>query len=255
MSAVNRTVHALVAFTLLMLAWQAIVVFGQYDAALLPPPDAVLRALVEMIQNGSFFVHLKASLLRFSVGYGMAAAAGVLLGLILGRLTRVWAVVDPVVQLLRPISPIAWSPFVVLLFGIGDVPAVVIIFIAAFFPTLLSTVHGVRRVSPVYFHVAQNFELKKHQVLLKIVFPAAFPSIAAGLHTAIGTGWVFLVAGEMVGAQSGLGYLIVDARNSLRLDMVFAGIVAIGCLGLWLDRSVMFIERWIERRWGNELTL
>lgn len=153
-------------------------------------------------------------------------------------------------QVLRPVSPIAWFPFIVLWFGIGDLLAVVIIFIAAFYPVLLSTISGVSKVDPVYLKVAQNFGIKQPYLLSKIIFPAAFPMITNGLYMALGSAWVFLVAGEMVGAQSGLGYLIIDARNSIHPDLVLAGIICIGVTGLMLDKTIRLLESWVEKQWG-----
>lgn len=235
---------------LLVAAWQGLVLTGRYDSALLPPPLKVLEAMGELIENGTLLTHISVSLYRFSTGYLLAVVSAVALGLFLGWFNRLWSIIDPAVQVLRPISPLAWFPFIVLWFGIGDIPAIVIIFIAAFFPVLLSTVSGVNKVEQVYLKVAKNFGLKQHQILTKIVFPAAFPFIAQGLHIALGSAWVFLVAGEMVGAQSGLGYLIIDARNNIRPDLVLAGIIFIGISGLLLDKLIGLLENWIGKNWG-----
>ena len=129
-------------------------------------------------------------------------------------------------------------------------PALVIIFIAAFFPVLLATVAAVADIDPVYLKVARNFGIGQPTILTKIVFPAIFPRIATGLHLALGTAWIFLVTGEMVGAQSGLGFLIIDARNNLRADLLMAAIITIGVLGLCLDSGVRLIETAVNRRWG-----
>lgn len=250
MNALKKTSNILIGVVILVAIWQAIIIVGKYEQSLLPPPGKVLRGVISLIQDGTLFVHLQVSLVRFAVGYLAAAILAIGLGLVLSRLQRVWEIVDPIVQVLRPVSPIAWSPFIVLWFGIGDAPAIVIIFLAAFFPVLLSTIAGVRKVDSTYLKLAENLEIRKTKLLTKIIFPAAFPSIANGLHIAIGTSWIFLVSGEMVGAQSGLGYLIVDARNQLRLDLVLAGIILIGLCGLLLDKGIRLCERWIERQWG-----
>lgn len=244
-------INVCIGFAILIVIWQGIVMFGNYNSALFPAPIQVWDGIVTLVQDGTLFVHFQVSLLRFLAGYLSAVVTAVILGLIFGRIPLLWGVIDPIVQVLRPVSPIAWSPFIVLWFGIGNMPAIVIIFIAAFFPVLLSTVSAVRKVDPIYLKVAQNFEIKRLDLLFKIIFPAAFPYIANGLHIAVGTAWIFLVAGEMVGTQSGLGYLIVDARNSLRLDLVMAGILFIGVAGLLLDKAVGLFENWIHRIWGR----
>lgn len=246
--------NSLLGFVILIIIWQLIITIGHYDAALFPPPLEVGKAIIKMIQDGSIFEHLKVSLMRFFIGYFLSVIVAILFGLLLGRLTKLWAIMDPIVQILRPVSPIAWSPFIVLWFGIGDIPAIVIIFIAAFFPVLLSTVQAVRKMDQTYVRVAQNFEMKQSSFMWKVLLPAAFPFIANGLHIALGSAWIFLVAGEMVGAQSGLGFLIVDARNSLSLDVVLAGIIYIGITGLILDKGIKWFEAWVAQQWGGQTT-
>ncbi|ALF10445.1 ABC transporter permease [Parageobacillus thermoglucosidasius] len=252
MNTAKKLTNVIIGFSILIALWQTVIMIGNYEEALFPSPLKVGKGIGLLIANGTLLVHLKVSFIRFLIGYLSAVITAVILGLMLGRLAKLWNIIDPIVQILRPISPIAWSPFIVLWFGIGDIPAIVIIFIAAFFPVLLSTVSAVKKVDRTYLKVAENFEIKQPHLMTKIIFPAAFPFIANGLHIAIGTAWIFLVAGEMVGAQSGLGYLIVDARNSLRLDLVLAGIIFIGILGLILDKAIQLFERWIEKQWGMQ---
>lgn len=237
---------------IVVVVWQLAIWIGGFEEALFPPPLVVWAALLAMISDGSIFEHIGISFFRFFTGYTIAVIVAIVLGLILGRLSKVWSVIDPIVQVLRPVSPIAWSPFIVLWFGIGNIPAIVIIFIAAFFPVLLSTVSAVKKVDKVYLRVAANFELKRAELLWKIILPASFPMIANGLHMALGAAWIFLVAGEMVGAQSGLGFLIVDARNAMTLDVVMAAIIVIGLIGLLLDKAIRYFEVWVAKIWGGQ---
>jgi NitT/TauT family transport system permease protein len=251
MKKAEKGMNFLIGMTILVSIWQIIVWFGGYEEALLPSPLSVGKAIVSLIIDGTLFIHLQVSLGRFMAGYLLAVIPAILLGMFLGRSPRVWQIFDPIVQVLRPVSPVAWSPFIVLWFGIGNMPAIAIIFIAAFFPVLLTTVAGVHKIDRSYLKIAENLEIKKVQLMVKIIFPAAFPSVVSGLHLAVGTAWVFLVAGEMVGAQSGLGYLIVDARNTLNLDYVLAGIIFIGISGLLLDRLIGLFEAWVGKHWGE----
>lgn len=250
MEKMKKLFNVFIGLSILLILWEGIALTGEYESSLLPSPWKVLQGMVELIEDGTLFTDIKVSLLRFFAGYLSAVILAVILGLIFGWLTKAWNIIDPIVQVLRPVSPIAWLPFIVLWFGIGDLPAIVIIFIATFFPVLLSTVSAVRKVDRTYLKVAKNFGIKQPHLLTKIIFPASFPFIANGLHLALGAAWVFLVAGEMVGAQSGLGYLIIDARNSLRSDLLLAGIIFIGLLGLLLDRGIKLFEKWIEKQWG-----
>lgn len=243
--------NVVISIAILIIIWQILFTVSNYDAALFPSPKMAFDALVEMIENGKLFENISTSMYRFAAGYLTSVTVAVLLGLILGRLPKVFQYVNPALQLLRPISPTAWMPFIVLLFGIGDVPAVVIIFIAAFFPVLLSTVAAVGNIDPIYLKVSKNFGISQPALTWKVIFPAAFPQIANGIHLALGTAWIFLVAGEMVGAQSGLGYQIIDARNNIRADILLATILVIGIIGILLDGLLKLIEKLILRSWGG----
>ena len=235
---------------ILLAFWQIVTWLGGWNEALFPSPLGTVRGLGELLVSGVLAADIRASLSRFALGYISAVVLAMALGLVLGWYKKIWNYLNPVAQVLRPVSPVAWLPFIVLFFGIGEMPALVIIFIAAFFPVLLATVAAVQGMEPVYLKVAKNFGIGQPQILGKIVFPAVFPRIATGLHLALGTAWVFLVAGEMAGAQSGLGFLIIDARNNLRADWLMAAILTIGVLGLVLDGIVSYLEGQIYRRWG-----
>ncbi|MBC8017869.1 MAG: ABC transporter permease [Verrucomicrobia bacterium] len=237
---------SLVAF---LAIWQFAASF--WTPELFPSPLDVARAFRELAEMGVLWGHIAVSLLRFSIAYLAAIAIAVPLGLFLGRNPRCRQAIDPLVQVLRPISPIAWFPLAVLWFGIGNAPAIFIIFLAAFYPVLLSTVSAVIGIPPVYLKVAANFGAKPGAVFLRVIIPAAFPGIMVGLHIAVGTAWIHLVAGEMLGAQSGLGYMIVDARNFLRTDWIIAGMLIVGFLGLCINQAMRRAELWLGRRWGG----
>lgn len=247
----SKILKGAVSFVVLLALWEILSVSGIFPQSLFPGPVAVAEALGERAASGQLVLDIGASMYRFFIGYIVACVSAVLLGLIMGWCTRAWDFLNPVVQFLRPISPVAWLPFIVLWLGIGDIPAIVVIFLAAFFPVLLSTVGAVRRIDPVYLKVSKNFGLSSVQTLFKIVLPAVFPVIANALHIALGTAWIFLVAGEMAGTQSGLGFLIVDARNNLRTDELLAAIVTIGILGVLLDWIIKQFEQNVNRVWGT----
>lgn len=222
----------------------------RYPPEQFPAPSDVIRAIKELADNGVLWGHITISLARFSGAYLLAVIVAIPLGLFLGRFTRCHAAIDPLLQVLRPISPIAWFPLAVLWFGIGNAPAVFIIFLAAFYPVLLTTISAVRAVPVVYLKVSSNFGAKPGMTFLRVIVPAAFPGIMVGLHIAVGTAWIHLVAGEMLGAQSGLGFMIVDARNFLRTDQIMAGMLLVGILGLAIYKVMKAAENLIGRRWG-----
>ena len=192
--------NIIVSLAVLIGIWQITFLVSDYNPSLFPSPLQAMQALIEMFTNGTLIENIVTSMYRFAAGYISAIIVAVILGLIFGRLPGIFKYVNPGVQLLRPISPTAWMPFIVLLFGIGDIPAIVIIFIAAFFPVLLSTVSAVGGIDPIYLKVSKNFGIRQPHIMWKVIFPAAFPQIANGIHLALGTAWIFLVAGEMVGA-------------------------------------------------------
>ena len=243
--------YVVVSILILVGIWEILFLVSDYSEALFPSPYMAFSALFELVKSGQLLESIITSMGRFIIGYGLSVVLAVIIGLILGSLPEVFKYINPTLQLLRPISPTAWMPFVVLLFGIGDVPAVVIIFIAAFFPVLLSTVSAVSNVPAIYYKVADNFGVKQPLLTFKIVFPAAFPGIANAIHLALGSAWIFLVAGEMVGAQSGLGYQIIDARNNVRADILLATIFIIGIIGLALDFLLGQLEKLILKSWGG----
>ncbi len=223
---------------------------AHYTPEQFPGPVLVARALWEVAADGTLWANTRISLARFVGGYLFAVLVAIPLGLLLGRVTALARLFDPIIQVLRPISPIAWFPLSVLWLGIGNAPAVFIIFLAAFFPVLLTTIAAVRAIPRVYLRVAVNFGAPRAMTFLRVMVPAAFPGIMVGLHIAVGTAWIHLVAGEMLGAQSGLGYMIVDARNFLRTDLIIAAMLVIGVLGLTIYQGMRALERRIGRRWG-----
>lgn len=243
--------NVIISLAILIGIWELLYIISDFSPTLFPSPMQAFDALVEMFRNGTLFRNIGTSMYRFAAGYISSIVIAVILGLILGRLPGVFKYINPTVQLLRPISPTAWMPFIVLLFGIGDAPAIVIIFIAAFFPVLLSTVAAVGNIDPIYLKVSKNFGIKQPQLMWKVILPAAFPQIANGIHLALGSAWIFLVAGEMVGAQSGLGYQIIDARNNIRADILLATIIVIGIIGLLLDGFLKLIEKQVLKAWGG----
>lgn len=247
----KKGLNIVIGLSILLVFWCLISSFGEAGKSSVPSPLKVVLAIQELIEDHVLFEYIGISLYRFFIGYLSSVIVAIILGLILGWFPRAWDIIDPIVQVLRPISPTAWFPFIVIAFGIGNLPAIVIIFISAFFPVLLSTVSAVKKIDPIYLKVADNFEITGLKRIFKIILPSIFPYIANAMHIALGSAWIFLVAGEMVGAQSGLGYLIIDARNNLRSDTLLAGIVFIGIIGLLLDKLIGDLEKRISVKWGR----
>ncbi len=245
--AMNR-LKSFLGFIMIILLWYGAREIFAIPSYILPGPMDVVNALVEMARSGQLFDSAVASLFRVTWGFYLAVATAVPLGLAMGRIWKVRQVLNPVIQFLRPISPLAWIPMALMWFGIGDKPAIFLIYLSAFFPMVVFTVSGVAGIKGTFLRVAENFGLKGWQLYTKVILPAALPEIIVGLRITLGTAWLVIVAAEMIAVKSGLGYLIIDARNSLRMDKVVAGMLIIGVIGLVLDHLIRLLERlpWVE---------
>jgi NitT/TauT family transport system permease protein len=218
----------------------------------LPGIQHVGQAFYELVSSGVLLRYSIASLFRVTAGFYLAVLLAIPLGLFLGRRRMINQWVNPVTQFLRPISPLAWIPFAMLWFGIGDKPALFIIFLACFFPILLPTIKASANIHPMYFQVAANLQLNFWQSLFSVILPATMPSIVLALRVTLGIAWMVVVAAEMIAVKSGLGYLIIDARNALRLDYVIVAMITIGFIGLLLDHVMTRLEHMESVRWRLE---
>ncbi len=228
----------------LLLVWQGVSLFvlDETTRALLPPPTTVAAAAWELLVSGDLPRHLFDSLRRESVAFVWALSA-VPLGVAMGWWSRVNDQLDPLVEVLRPIPPLAWIPLSILWFGVGDTQNQFIIFLGIFFPILLNTITGVRGVEPNLVRAARCLGADEAAILRRVVLRAALPQIITGIRIGLGVGWMALVAAELVGANSGLGFMINDARTLLRTDIVIVGMVAIGLVGLLLDIAIRELSR------------
>jgi NitT/TauT family transport system permease protein len=218
---------------------------------LFPKPFEVLAGIGELAQKGLLFKYLVASLFRVSVGFTLAVVVGVPLGLVCGWFLPLYHAFNPIIQVLRPISPIAWIPVAILWFGVDDRAPIFLIFLASVFPISVSSMAAVQNIQPVYLRAARNFGLSRLELFRRVIFPATLPQIITAIRIALGIAWLVVVAAEMIAVSSGLGFLIIDARNAgKRYDLVVAGMVLIGVIGLCLDQLVRRLERFDEVRWG-----
>ncbi|MEJ1977966.1 MAG: ABC transporter permease [Acetobacteraceae bacterium] len=218
---------------------------------LIPSPWDVAVALYDLAFgginddafSGMLLTHLLASAGRVYGAFLLAAALGVPLGLLIGRLTIVRELLDPTLQLLRPIPVTAWLPLSMILFGIGATSAFFLVALGSFYPVLLNTVFGVRSVEPRLFEAAAMLGASPTQIFPKVVLPAALPGIFTGLRLGLGFAWVVIVVGEMTGVQTGLGAMIMDARQLSRTEIVIAGMAVIGVAGFVSDQVVQWLGR------------
>lgn len=217
---------------------------------LFPTPWSTLVAMGPPIADGTLLRFAVASLFRVACGFLLAVAIGIPLGLWGGWSLRASQAINPLVQALRPISPIAWIPIAVLWFGVQDAAAVFLIFLASFFPIVTGSMTAVRAIPVAYVRTAQNFGLEGLELFRRVVFPACLPQIVTSLRLALGIAWMVIVAAEMIAVDSGLGYLIMDSRNANNYERVVGSMVTIGLIGVGLDWLVRRLERLDEVRWG-----
>jgi NitT/TauT family transport system permease protein len=238
-----------VAAALLLAVWHYSVVFTA--TKVFPSPISVKAGVVELLHKHVLWTDIGESLRRVALGFGAAVLVGIPVGLWLGWSEATYQVVNPTLQILRPISPIAWIPVAIIFFGVGDRAAIFLIFLASFFPIVVACVSGVSSVPPVLRSAGRNFGLSTLQLIRRVIFPAALPQILVGVRIALGIAWLVVVAAEMIAVDSGLGYLVIDSRNSgKRYDLVVAAMLMIGIIGLVLDFSIRQVERIKSVRWG-----
>ena len=234
---------------ILVVAWH--VAAARQDVPIIPGPWAVLEGIGELARKGLLVKYVVASVFRVTWGYLLAVATAIPFGLFLGWRRRAEMALNPALQVLRPISPLAWIPIAILWFGVGDLAAIFLIFLASFLPLTMSAMNAVRNIPAIYLQAGSNFGLSERQLMWKVLYPAVLPQLIVGLRLALGIAWMVVVAAEMIAVNSGLGFLIVDARNAgNRYDLVVAGMVLIGAIGLLLDTGMRSLERLRSLRWG-----
>lgn len=232
----------------LLVLWWIVVELTQ--SLIFPTPQKVAAGMLQLAHDGSLWTHIAASLLRVATGFILAVLVGVPMGLWMGRVDGVFRTLNPLFQMLRPISPIAWIPVTILWFGVGDTSPVFLIFIAAVFPLIVQTSAGVHTIEKRYLRAAENFGVSRAVLLRQVIFPAVLPEILVGMRIGLGVAWLVVVAAEMIAPVSGLGYLIIDSRNAgSRYDLVIGVMIIIGLIGLLLDVGMRRLERLKSIRW------
>ncbi|MDP9194413.1 MAG: ABC transporter permease [Acidobacteriota bacterium] len=244
-----RRLLPLTGIALFVAGWQIAVAVS--PLTLVPTPWQSLLAIVELAEKGLLLRYMVASLFRVTWGYLGALLIAVPAGVLLGLWRRGELAVNPMLQLLRPISPLAWIPMAILWFGVGDVSAMFLIFLASVLPLTMTTVHAVHNIEGVHLAAGRNFGLTSRELVRSVIFPAILPQLIVGMRITLGIAWLVVVAAEMIAVNSGLGFLIIDARNAgNRYDLVVAGMILIGLIGVGLDYLMRSLERLPGVRWG-----
>jgi NitT/TauT family transport system permease protein len=236
---------------LLTVWWLAVVLTG---SAIFPTPWQVVTGTLELAREGTLWDDIGASLMRVASGFLLAVSVAVPLGLWMGWVKGAFSTLNPLFQMLRPISPIAWIPIAILWFGVGNSSPIFLIFISSVFPMVVQTTAGVHTIERRYLRAAENFGVSRYTLFRRVIIPAVLPQIIVGMRIGLGVAWLVVVAAEMIALRSGLGYLIIDSRNAgNRYDLVVAGMIIIGVIGLCLDGIMRLLEefKWVRWRYAH----
>jgi NitT/TauT family transport system permease protein len=248
MNKIKQSLPAMAVIAVLLATWWLVVV--ETHSVIFPTPWQVVAGTAELIRDGTLFTHIGASLMRVGIGFSLAVLVAVPLGLWLGWVKGAYSTLNPLFQILRPISPIAWIPIAILWFGVGNASPIYLIFISSVFPMIVQTTAGVHTIERRYLRAAQNFGVSRYTLFRQVVIPAVLPQIIVGMRIGLGVAWLVVVAAEMIALRSGLGFLIIDSRNAgNRYDLVIAGMIIIGLIGLMLDGVMRLLEGLKSVRW------
>lgn len=240
----HRLIPPLLVPVLALILWQVLSDRGAFKSSYLPSPLVIGKTLLELTASGELWGHLRISFLRVLEGFALGAGLGIILGLAMGLSPRMERALSLLTGLLRPIPTIAWIPALILWLGIGEGSKVVVIAVGSFWPVLLNVIQGVRGADPRYLEVARVLEKDRWTLLTRVILPSAMPSLFTGLRVGMGIAWASVVGAELIAASSGIGYMIMYAREVSQPDVMLVGVAAIGLTGLLID----FLILWAERR-------
>lgn len=239
-----------------LLIWEAMSRLGLAPSGVLPPPTSVVRALYDALTNGDLLVHLGITLGRLAAGVALGGTAGLLTGLAMGWSRRLRGFADPFVSIVHPVPKLALLPLLMVFFGLGEAPKVLVIAATSFFPMVLNAMAGVRQISPVHFDVARSHGASRRQMLRRVVIPGSLPTVLTGVRLATNVALVTTVAVEMIAAQRGLGSQLWLSWQIMRVDLLFATLALIALLGVLVNRGMRRLARrvapWLSER---ELTI
>ena len=248
MNRVQKVLPSLLVLAAVVAIWWVVVVATR--SVIFPTPWQVVTGTLELAQDGTLWDHIGASLFRVGAGFLLAVLVAIPLGLWMGWVHGAFVTLNPLFQILRPISPIAWIPIAILWFGVGNASPIYLIFIASVFPMIVQTTVGVHTIEKRFLRAADNFDVPRGKFFFQVVLPASLPQIITGMRIGLGVAWLVVVAAEMIALRSGLGYMIMDARNAgNRYDLVVAGMIIIGLIGLALDGTMRLLEGMKSVRW------
>ena len=240
----------------ILLLWLIVSEFGMIDQNLVPTPQAVFAAFIEIMENGyknfTLLEHLGESMKRLVIAFVLSCVTAVPLGIASGYNSRIRAIFEPIIEFYRPLPPLAYYTLLVLWMGIENESKISLLYLACFAPAYISCVSAVIKIREDYINSAFTVGASRLQVIAHVIFPACLPDIFTGLRTSLGVAYTTLVSAEMVAANSGIGWMVLDASRYLRSDIIFLGIIVMGITGILLDRGIQLIERRVVPWKGKE---
>lgn len=220
---------------LILIIWEGADLRGVIHPYSMPSPSAILQVIIEYVKNGELWTNIAVSLIRVLEGFFLALICAFVIGVNVAIFPKFETFTDFVIQIVRPIPPIAWIPLAILWFGIGQESKIFIIFLGAFFPVFINTVDGIKTIDRKYFELCDVYEVPKLELIKNVVIPGALPAITTGIRLGLGNAWVCVVAAEMIGATSGVGYMLSNGRSLSRPDIVILGMLIVGVFGKVMD--------------------
>lgn len=227
----------------ILAVWQTLFHMGYIKPIILPPPSKIILTFWSLVKSGVMAKHVGISVLRVLEGFGIAAVLGLGLGIAIGLSRTLDRLTDLIIQVIKPIPPIAWIPLAILWFGIDERAKVYIIFLGAFFPIIINTIDGIRQTDHKLVEVSRILEVPRSRFVRQVVIPGALPAIMTGLRVGLMVAWMCVVAAELIAASSGIGYLIMDARQLSQSDVVLVGMITIGVIGKLMDSLIKRLEK------------
>lgn len=233
---------------IVLIVWIVMDDMGKLNSVIMPSPSKVVNTVISLFESGTLLSHLTVSVVRVLKGYLLAALLGIVLGILIGLSKHLERLTELLVQIIKPIPPIAWIPLVILWFGIGESGKVFLIFLGGFFTILINVVDGIRNTDVKYIEVSRSMETPFLKHVFMLVIPAAAPSVFTGLRTGLSSCWMCVVAAELVSSTTGLGYMIMNARQFGQTDVVIVGMLTIGIIGKIMDSILRLVEKYALRR-------
>lgn len=240
-------IEYLLLVALILAVWSVMAGAGKLNPVIMPSPRKIVQTAWKLISNGSLLTNALISVGRVLKGYLLAAVLGILLGILIGLSRHLERISQLLIQILKPIPPIAWIPLVILWFGIGESGKVFLIFLGGFFTILTNVVDGIRQTDVKLIEVARVMEVPFYKRIIRLMIPSAAPNIFTGLRTGLSSCWMCVVAAELVSSTTGLGYLIMNARQFGNTDVVMIGMLSIGIIGKLMDSLLKWIESTVIR--------